>query len=197
MSEEPAKLDEVYLAYHDHEWGRPVVDDHRLFEKICLEGFQAGLAWITILRKRDRFREVFEGFDPVVVARFDERDVERLVADAGIVRHRNKIEATISNASAALDAIAEFGSLAAYLWSFEPAEPEHTFESNGDGWPVPAVTASSKALSGDLKRRGWRFVGPTTAYAFMQAMGMVNDHIEGCVVRDVCEQERAALVRPR
>jgi DNA-3-methyladenine glycosylase I len=181
-----------YVTYHDEEWGRPVVDDVRLFEKICLEGFQSGLSWLTILRKREHFRAAFAGFDPVAVARFDERDVARLLGDAGIVRHRRKIESAINNAARALELIEERGSLAAYFWSWEPTQPEG---DGGDG-PVPATTATSAALAKDLKRRGWSFVGPTTVYAFMQAMGLVNDHVPGCAVGEDCEQERAGLVRP-
>ncbi|MCH2413970.1 MAG: DNA-3-methyladenine glycosylase I [Acidimicrobiales bacterium] len=180
-----------YVAYHDHEWGRPVVDDHRLFEKFCLEGFQAGLSWLTILRKRDRFREVFAGFDPAVVARYGEADVERLLGDAGIIRHRGKVESTISNASLCLELADEFGSLAAYVWSWEPESPVR--EADGS---VPATTPTSTALSRDLKHRGWSFVGPTTVYAFMQAMGMVNDHLPGCTAHAEVEALRAHLVRP-
>ncbi|MEQ8718363.1 MAG: DNA-3-methyladenine glycosylase I [Acidimicrobiales bacterium] len=194
VGDDPDRIDHLYLDYHDTEWGRPVTDDRRLFEKICLEGFQAGLAWITILRKRDRFREVFEHFDPAAVARFGESDVERLLGDAGIIRHRGKIEATISNAARALEAIDEFGSLAAHLWSFEPSDPTD-FDAVGDS-PIPSTTPASETLSRALKTRGWRFVGPTTVYAFMQAMGMVNDHLPGCAAREVCEAERAALRRP-
>lgn len=180
-----------YLAYHDDEWGRPTTDDTRLFEKICLEGFQAGLSWLTILRKREAFRSGFAGFDPAVVAGFGSDDVERLLGDAGIVRHRGKIESTINNAARALEVADEFGSLAAYLWSWEP-----TGEARGPDDPIPATTAESTALSRDLKRRGWSFVGPTTAYAFMQAMGMVNDHMPGCAFHAVVETERATIVRP-
>ncbi len=180
-----------YLAYHDDEWGRPTTDDTRLFEKICLEGFQAGLSWLTILRKREAFRSGFAGFDPAVVAGFGSDDVERLLGDAGIVRHRGKIESTINNAARALEVADEFGSLAAYLWSWEP-----TGEARGPDDPIPATTAESTALSRDLKRRGWSFVGPTTAYAFMQAMGMVNDHMPGCAFHAVVEAERATVVRP-
>jgi len=180
-----------YLAYHDHEWGRPVVDDVRLFEKVCLEGFQAGLSWLTILRKRDNFRAAFAGFDPTLVAGFGPSDVERCLGDAGIVRHRGKIQSTINNAARALELAGEFGSLAAYLWGFEPAD--HLRAAVGD---VPSSTPESTALSRDLKRRGWSFVGPTTVYALMQAMGMVNDHLEGCAFHDVVEGERSALVRP-
>ncbi len=182
-----------YRAYHDDEWGRPVVDDVRLFEKACLEGFQAGLSWLTILRKRDAFRAAFAGFDPAVVARFTGADVERCLGDAGIVRHRGKVESTINNAARCLEVADEFGSLAAYLWSFEPTGP--TRGGAGPGG-IPASTPESTALSRDLKRRGWSFVGPTTVYALMQAMGMVNDHLEGCAWHPVVAAERAALERP-
>jgi DNA-3-methyladenine glycosylase I len=178
-----------YVHYHDHEWGRPVVDDHRLLEKLALEGFQSGLSWITILRKRENFRRAFADFDPAIIAEFGEPDVERLLGDAGIVRHRGKIEATINNARRCLEVIDEFGSLASYVWSFEPTEPGGTL-------PLPSQTAASVALSKDLKRRGWRFVGPTTVYAFMQAMGLVNDHVEGCEWREICAAERAKLIKP-
>ncbi|MCB2223903.1 MAG: DNA-3-methyladenine glycosylase I [Actinobacteria bacterium] len=182
---------EIYRAYHDQEWGRPVTGDARLFEKLVLEGFQAGLSWLTILRKRERFREAFGGFDPAVVAAYGPADVERLLGDAGIVRHRGKIEAAISNAARALEAIEEFGSLAAYVWPMAPPErpaPERPED-------VPAVTDASAALSRDLKRRGWRFVGPTTVYAFMQAMGLVNDHLAGCAVRGEVQALREAVGR--
>lgn len=182
-----------YRSYHDDEWGRPVVDDVHLFEKVCLEGFQAGLSWLTILRKREAFRVAFAGFEPEVVAGFTEADVVRCLGDAGIVRHRGKVESTINNAARALEVTAEFGSLAAYLWSFEPAVA--TRSGNGPGG-IPASTRESAVLSRDLKRRGWSFVGPTTVYALMQAMGMVNDHLEGCALRPVVEAERIALVRP-
>jgi DNA-3-methyladenine glycosylase I len=174
---------EIYRDYHDDEWGRAVTDDNRLFEKICLEGFQAGLSWITILRKRESFRAGFAGFDPAVVAGFGGKDVERLLADAGIVRHQGKIRSTINNAGRALELIEERGSLAAYFWSW--AEPETPA-------PVELLSTSevSTAMSKDLKRRGWSFVGPTTVYAFMQAMGLVNDHLEGCHVREECARTR-------
>src|SRR5688500_6950040 len=164
--------DPLYVAYHDDEWGRPVSDDRALFEKLCLEGFQAGLSWITILRKRERFREVFAGFDPEVVASYGESDVERLMADAGIVRNRAKIEATISNARAMLD----IASLSELVWNYAP-EPRPAPVRAGD---IPAETPESKALSKDLKKRGFRFFGPTTVYAFMQSMGLVNDHVADC-----------------
>ncbi|MFD2648575.1 DNA-3-methyladenine glycosylase I [Devosia albogilva] len=188
--------DTLYRHYHDHEWGRPVVDDTRLFEKICLEGFQSGLSWITILRKRDRFREIFHGFSIERVARMDERDVERLLADPGIIRHRGKIEATINNAARTLEVQREFGSLAAYVWRFEP-KPEHRPDDlSWQAIRALAQTDASRALSKDLRKRGFAFVGPTTCYAFMQAMGLVNDHVEGCFCRDEVEAERQKLARP-
>ncbi len=179
--------DPEYVRYHDREWGRPVADDVRLFEKLSLEGFQAGLSWLTILRKRDNFRRAFRGFDFRKVARFNRRSVERLLADAGIVRHRGKIEAVIHNAKLVRDLTAEAGSLAAFVWKFEP-----TVRRRG----LPASTPESEALSRELKRRGWRFVGPTTMYAFMQSMGMVNDHLPGCLVYDRIESERETFIRP-
>ena len=185
--------DPRYVAYHDDEWGRPVADDRRLFEKLCLEGFQAGLSWLTILRKREAFRKAFAGFDPAAVARFGARDVTRLLGDAGIVRHRGKIESTINNARRALELIDERGSLAAYVWSFVPAASERPAKLTRDALRAMTSTASSTALSKDLKRRGWRFVGPTTVYAFMQAMGMVDDHLEGCVIRRAAEAARRTL----
>jgi DNA-3-methyladenine glycosylase I len=188
--------DALYQHYHDREWGRPVTDDNRLFEKICLEGFQSGLSWLTILRKRERFREVFEGFVPARVARFGETDIERLLGDAGIVRHRGKIASTINNAKQALKLRDEFGSLAAYFWSFEPKPEERPDELTWEVLLTMAQTDASKSLSKDLKKRGWSFVGPTTCYAFMQAMGMVNDHIETCFCRAGAEAERAVLKRP-
>ena len=185
-----------YLVYHDKEWGRPVTDDRRLFEKICLEGFQSGLSWLTILRKRESFRAGFAGFDFEAVARFGEADVERLLQDAGIVRHRGKIVSTINNARRACDLAAERGSLAAYFWSFEPGPQDRPERCDHASVSVLAQTPASRALSKDLKKRGWSFVGPTTVYAFMQAMGLVNDHLEGCCVREEAERERRALVRP-
>ncbi|MEM6670710.1 MAG: DNA-3-methyladenine glycosylase I [Pseudomonadota bacterium] len=183
-----------YVAYHDNEWGRPVADDVRLFEKICLEGFQSGLSWLTILRKRENFRAAFAGFDFEKIAEFGEADVERLLQDTGIVRHRRKIESTINNAKRAIALREETGSLAAYFWRFEPDDadrPDRMWKHS-----VPGETAASKALSKDLKKRGWSFVGPTTAYAFMQAMGQVNDHLEGCAFREEIEAARAAFKRP-
>jgi DNA-3-methyladenine glycosylase I len=186
--------DAFYQAYHDNEWGRPVIDDVRLFEKICLEGFQSGLSWLTILRKRENFRAAFSGFDFRKVAGFGDEDVERLVQDAGIIRHRGKIVSTINNARRAIELIEERGSLAAYFWSFEP-QPAHRPTTVSWG-AVPGETEVSKKISKDLKKRGWTFVGPTTVYAFMQAMGLVNDHIEGCVTRGECEMARQGLKRP-
>ena len=184
--------DPLYAEYHDDEWGRPVVDDVQLFEKLCLEGFQAGLSWITILRKRPAFRAGFAGFDPEVVAGFGPADVERLVLDAGIVRHRGKIESTINNARRMLELREAFGSLAAYAWSFEPATPHRLTDRSH----ITPTSPESTALSKDLKRRGWSFVGPTTVYAFMQAMGLVDDHFVGCDARPACEAERDSLTRP-
>lgn len=185
-----------YRTYHDDEWGRPVENDTRLFEKICLEGFQSGLSWLTILRKRENFRAAFANFDIQAVARFDENDVERLVADAGIIRHRGKINSTINNARKAIEMRREFGSLAAYFWAFEPGPDQRPEKLDRDTLMTLGKTETSTAISKDLKKRGWSFVGPTTVYAFMQAMGMVNDHIEGCFVRDICENERRTFVRP-
>ena len=188
--------DELYIRYHDEEWGRPVTDDRRLFEKICLEGFQSGLSWITILRKRDNFRKAFKNFDPAAVSRFGARDVQRLLKDAGIVRHRGKIESTINNAKRALELIDEQGSLAAYFWSWEPPPASRPKQLSHETLKTMSITAQSTALSKDLKRRGWTFVGPTTCYAFMQAMGLVNDHIDDCHVRAEIERARKTLVRP-
>jgi DNA-3-methyladenine glycosylase I len=180
---------ELYEAYHDDEWGRPVTDARHMLERLCLEGFQAGLAWITILRKREAFREAFAGFDPAVVARFGQGDVERLMGDAGIVRNRLKIEATIANANAALELEAQGIDLAELVWSHAPAPRAEPARELRD---LPAETPESKALSKDLKKRGFRFVGPTTVYAAMQACGVVNDHLVQCHVRDAVERERAA-----
>lgn len=190
-----AGSDPLYRRYHDEEWGRPVADDRRLFEKLCLEGFQSGLAWITILRKRENFRAGFAGFDIPAVAAFTDADIERLVADAGIVRHRGKIVSTINNARRALELQQEAGSLAAFIWRFEP-DPA-TRPSVFTMKDVQPKTAESTALSKELRKRGWSFVGPTTVYAFMQAMGLVNDHLEGCDIREAVERDRAAFIRPR
>ena len=185
-----------YLHYHDHEWGRPVADDRRLFEKICLEGFQSGLSWLTILRKRENFRQAFANFEFDKVAAFTDRDVERLLGNAGIIRHRGKIAATINNAIQTLAIQAEFGSFAAYIWRFE-TRPEHRPDDlSWDNLRRLAQTDASIALSKDLRKRGFKFVGPTTCYAFMQAMGLVNDHMDGWFCRDDVEAERNALVRP-
>jgi len=187
--------DDKYIRYHDEEWGHPVVDDTRLFEKICLEGFQSGLSWLTILRKRENFRTAFQGFDIAKVADFIDVDIERLVQDEGIIRHRGKIVSTINNAKRALELQAEFGSLAAYFWAYEPGKDERPAVVTHEA--IPASTPISTAISKDLKKRGWSFAGPTTCYAFMQAMGMVNDHIEGCFCRERVEAARTALKRPQ
>lgn len=185
-----------YRRYHDEEWGNPVSDDRRLFEKICLEGFQSGLSWLTILRKRENFRSAFAGFDFHQVAAFGDADVERLVADAGIIRHRGKIVSTINNARRAIDLVKEKGSLAAYFWSFEPAPAERPASVTLAALRANPTTATSVRISKDLKKRGWTFVGPTTVYAFMQAMGMVNDHLEGCHCRSRIEALRREFKRP-
>ncbi|ADZ71891.1 DNA-3-methyladenine glycosylase I [Polymorphum gilvum] len=187
---------EDYQAYHDLEWGRPVSDDRRLFEKICLEGFQSGLSWLTILRKRENFRAAFAGFDFEQIARFGDAEVGRCLADPGIVRHRGKIVSTINNARRACDLADEFGSLAAYFWRFEPDTGERPDRFDRATLRAMSTSPTSVALSKDLKKRGWSFVGPTTVYAFMQAMGLVNDHLDGCCVRPVVEAERQAFRRP-
>jgi DNA-3-methyladenine glycosylase I len=179
-----------YVAYHDAEWGFPVRDDTRLFEKLCLEGFQSGLSWLTILRKRPAFRAAFAGFDPARVARFGARDVRRLLADAGIVRHRGKIESTINNARRALELIEAHGSLAQYLWRFVPPASERPRRLTGAALRAMSSTPTSTALARDLRGAGWTFVGPTTVYAFMQAMGLVNDHLDGCTIRATAEAAR-------
>jgi len=181
-----------YAAYHDEEWGWPVHDDNRLFEKICLEGFQSGLSWLTILRKRDNFRKAFAGFDYHRVARFNQRSVERLLKNAGIVRHRGKIESTINNAKRAIELEQEFGSLAVFFWEHVPPETQRPRKMTYSALMKLSKTPTSTALSRDLKRRGWSFVGPTTLYAFMQAMGLVNDHLEGCSVRDRISRTKRA-----
>ncbi|MCK3778369.1 DNA-3-methyladenine glycosylase I [Ensifer sesbaniae] len=178
-----------FLDYHDKEWGVPVVDDIRLFEKLCLESFQSGLSWRTILAKRESFRAAFAGFDFRKVALFDEADVTRLMADAGIVRHRGKIEAVINNARRACELVEAEGSLAAFVWRFEPVDDEARPQSR-------STSPASEALSKELRRRGWKFVGPITVYAFMQAMGLVNDHAEDCVMRSEVDRARANLRRP-
>jgi DNA-3-methyladenine glycosylase I len=188
--------DDLYRGYHDTEWGRPVADDRRLFEKLSLEGFMSGLSWLTILRKRENFRRAFAGFDPAAVALFGPGDVERLLADAGIVRHRGKIGAVITNASRYADVRAEFGSFAAYAWSFEPEPASRPTVLDHAALMALSTSPESVAMSRDLRRRGWAFVGPTTVYSFMQAMGIVNDHLVGCSVREVVERQRHGFVRP-
>lgn len=182
-----------YIAYHDDEWGRPVGDEIRVYEKLCLEGFQAGLSWITILRKRPAFRQAFAGFDPEKVAAFGSADVDRLLGDAGIVRHRGKIEATITNARAVVDLHDGGRSLAGLLWQYEPAANRTTPVKLGD---LESTTAESKALSKELRRHGFAFVGPTTVYSAMQSLGVVNDHIAGCEWREVCAKERGRFKTP-
>ena len=187
---------DAYRDYHDNEWGYPVTDDFRLFEKICLEGFQSGLSWLTILRKRENFRRAFRHFDFNKIARFTARDVGQLLADAGIVRHRGKIESTINNAKRARELRREFGTLAAYFWQFEPARTERPTRMTQEALSALTTTPASVALSKDLKKRGWSFIGPTTAYAFMQAMGLVNDHLHGCHARSTVEKARRSFQRP-
>lgn len=187
-----AGSDALYQDYHDNEWGRPVTDDNRLFEKLCLEGFQSGLSWLTVLRKRPQFRKQFRKFDIAKVAKMTETDVERLLEDAGIIRHRGKIASTINNAKRTLEVKREFGSFAAYIWRFEPVAAAAAVTRD----TIQSETEASRALSKDLRKRGFSFVGPTTCHAFMQSMGLVNDHIEGCFCRGPCEAERAALRRP-
>ncbi len=176
-----------YVEYHDAEWGRPATDDARLFEKLCLEGFQSGLSWLTILRKRPAFRMAFVGFDPILVAGFDEADVSRLLFDTGIVRHQGKIRSTINNARRAIEVIEENGSLSAFFWSYADASDQPPIE-------IPPTTETSTRLAKDLKKLGFRFVGPTTVYAFMQAMGLVNDHLADCHVRQACMEERSKVL---
>ena len=179
-----------FFPYHDTEWGFPVDDDRRLFEKLCFESFQSGLSWRTILNKRENFRAAFENFEPAKMARLTEQDVERLLQDAGIIRHRGKIEAVINNAVRVQELIAEEGSFAAYVWRYEP-DPDSL------GPPQSQSTSpESVALAKDLKKRGWKFVGPTTVYAFLQSMGLINDHVEGCVIREEASRAREAFTRP-
>ena len=187
--------DPLYRSYHDNEWGRAVADDRRLFEKLSLEGFQSGLSWLTILRKRENFRRAFSNFDAGRVARYNSRSVERLMNDAGIVRNRAKIEATINNARRYLDLVDEKGSLAAYVWSFEASRRPKRLDL--ETLTQATTSPESIALSKDLRKRGWAFVGPTTAYAFMQAMGLVNDHLTGCFARSEVERTRASFARPQ
>lgn len=187
---------EDYRRYHDEEWGRPVTDDTRLFEKICLEGFQSGLSWLTILRKRENFRRAFAGFDFHAVAGFGDDDIARCLADTGIVRHRGKIVSTINNARRAVELVKEQGSLARYFWSFEPLAAERPGRVDLPTLRANPTSPTSVRLSKDLKRRGFTFVGPTTVYAFMQAMGLVNDHLEGCFCREKTENLRREFKRP-
>jgi DNA-3-methyladenine glycosylase I len=187
----------AYRHYHDHEWGFPVTDDTRLFEKLCLEGFQSGLSWLTILNKRENFRRAFDGFDAERIARYGARDVARLLADAGIVRHRGKIESTINNAKRLLDLRREFGSLAAYAWRYEPAPKDRPRKLTWAALQTMSTSPTSVTMSKDLKKRGWSFVGPTTVYAFMQAMGLVNDHVHGCSVREAALRARRELALPQ
>ena len=182
--------DPLYIEYHDTEWGFPVDDDFYLFENICLEGFQAGLSWLTILRKRENFRRAFRNFDFNKVARFNSRSEERLLKDSGIIRHRGKIESAINNARRAIEMVEEYGSLAAFVWQFEPKTSRRPA-------PLVSTTSESSALSKALKDRSWSFIGPTTAHALMQAMGMVDDHVKGCAIRAKAEAARASFKRPR
>jgi len=185
--------DPLYVSYHDREWGVLVFDDRRLFEKLSLEGFQSGLSWITILRKRPRFREVFSDFEPTRVAAFKERDIARLLNDPGIIRHRGKIEAVIANARAFAELVAREGSLARFVWQHSEATSRRPRRRQD----IPTQTPASLAFSRELKKRGWRFVGPTTAYAFFQSMGVVNDHLADCHRRDVCDELREKLITTR
>lgn len=180
-----------FLAYHDTEWGFPVGDDHRLFEKLSLEGFQSGLSWRTILAKRENFRAAFHGFDFDMIARFTQRDLDRLLKNEGIVRHRGKIEAVVNNARQARELVKREGSLAAFVWRYEP-NPKQLAQPQ-----TASTSAESLALSKDLKKLGWKFVGPTTVYAFMQAMGLINDHVADCVIRSKVERARKSFKRPR
>jgi DNA-3-methyladenine glycosylase I len=188
--------DALYQSYHDSEWGRPVDQDMRLFEKLALEGFQSGLSWLTILRKRENFRRAFKSFDIETVARFNRRSVQRLLSDSGIVRNRAKIEATINNARRCIELIQEFGSFGAYVWRFEPETSTRPRTLNWDSLAQITTSDEAMAMSKDLRRRGWAFVGPTTAYAFMEAMGLVNDHVAACDVRDEVELIRGQFQRP-
>lgn len=185
-----------YVAYHDNEWGYPVTDDRTLFEKISLEGFQSGLSWLTILRKREGFRNAFANFDAERIAEFTQRDVERMLQDASIVRHRGKIESVINNAKRLRDLRDEFGSLAAYVWRYEAAPDSRPAVLTREALMKMSTSPESVAMSKDLKKRGWTYVGPTTLYAFMQAMGLVNDHVEGCFVRPVALKARLKMKTP-
>jgi DNA-3-methyladenine glycosylase I len=189
--------DPLYRSYHDFEWGRPVADDRQVFERLCLEGFQSGLSWLTILRKRDNFRKAFGSFDVEAVSRFTQRSVNRLMLDAGIVRNRAKIEATINNAKRCVELVEEIGSLAAYVWSFEPDVRSRPASLDWATLVRLGVSPEAAALSKDLKRRGWSFVGPTTVYSTMEAIGLVDDHVAACYFRPEVEKERARFTRPQ
>jgi DNA-3-methyladenine glycosylase I len=186
--------DDLYRRYHDLEWGRPVANDRLLFEKLSLDGFQAGLSWLTILRKRENFRTAFRAFEPSTVALFSSRDIARLMNDVGIVRNRAKIEATVNNARRMRELVEEFGSFAAYVWQFEPKQRRRLLSRS----ELVEIVSSfeSEAMSEDLRKRGWRFVGPTTVYSFIQAVGLVNDHVRGCAAAAEVERARRAFVRP-
>lgn len=186
-----------YCIYHDEEWGTPVSNDRQLFEKICLEGFQSGLSWLTVLRKRDNFRKAFKNFDFEKVARFNSRSVDRLLKNSSIIRHKGKIEATINNARKACQLTQDWGSLAAYFWSFEPSKADRPSKFSRKELSKWTESEASRLLSKDLRRRGWKFVGPTTSYAFMQSMGIVNDHVEGCDQREVCIELRKKFKAPK
>ncbi len=185
-----------YIKYHDEEWGCPVNSDRQLFEKIILEGFQSGLSWLTILRKRENFRNAFDNFNYKKIVKYSDTDIERLVKDVGIIRHRGKIVSTINNAARVQEIIKEYGSFSAYIWQYEPKKKDRPTKINYKTLSQITQSAKSVALSKDLKKRGWSFVGPTTCYAFMQSMGIVNDHIEGCCCRDRIEEERKKFERP-
>jgi DNA-3-methyladenine glycosylase I len=187
--------DDLYRRYHDVEWGRPVDSDRALFEKLSLDGFQSGLSWLTILRKRENFRAAFRAFEPAALARFTGRDIARLMNDVGIVRNRAKIESTVNNARRMRDVIEEFGSFAAYVWRFEP-EPRGRFLSRSELLKIK-ICPEAITMSTDLRKRGWKFVGPTTVYSFMQSMGLVNDHVTGCAAADEVEKSRVTFIRPR
>jgi DNA-3-methyladenine glycosylase I len=191
-----AGSDPLYRRYHDEEWGRPVADDVRLFEKLSLEGFQSGLSWLTILRKREAFRRAFAGFDIAAVAEFGPDDEARLLGDAGIVRNRAKIAATITNARRCLELREECGSLAAYVWGYEPAPATRPTAVDAEWLAANTSSDAARAMSRDLRRRGWAFVGPTTAHSFLQAMGLVNEHLAGCEAGEEVERARSAFVRP-
>ena len=188
--------EEDYIHYHDTEWGYPIDDDRHLFEKICLEGFQAGLSWLTILRKRENFRDAFDNFDYQKISKYNEKKIEKLLQDTSIIRHRGKIEATINNANRAIEMIEEYGSLSAYFWQYEPDPKTRPKKYDYKSLTAFTVTDESIAMSKDLKKRGWKFVGPTTCYAFMQSMGIVNDHLEGCITRDPCLKARKKFKKP-